>query len=82
MQSIVLFKIQLLWNPNRITSFFNDYKKMKCPFILISTGLNVGPAAAITFQIARIHIYPKYAQCWEWDPVSRLKTVKSPIHFT
>ena len=50
----------LLWNPNRITPFFNDNKKMKCPFILISTGLNVGPLAATTFQIARTHTYPKY----------------------
>ena len=51
---------------------------MKCPFIIISTGLNVGPLAATTFQIARIYTYPKYAQCWGWDPVSRLKMAKSP----
>ena len=41
--------VELLWNPNRITPFFNDNKKMKCPFILILTGLNVGPLAATTF---------------------------------
>ena len=53
----------LLWNPNRITVFFNDNKKMKCPFILILTGLNVGPLAATTFEISRIYSNPKYAQC-------------------
>ena len=60
--------IMLLRNPNRITPFFNDNKKMKCPFILISTGLNEDHLAANTFQIERIHTYPKYAQCWEWAP--------------
>ena len=68
--------------PNRITPFFNDYKTMKCPFILILTGLNVGPLAATTFQIATIYSFTTYAQCWESDPISGLKTAKSPIHFT
>ena len=46
---------------------------MKCLFILISTGLNIGSLAATTFQSARIDSYSKYAQCCEFDPISRLK---------
>ena len=48
---------------------------MKCNFILIIAGLNVGHLAATAFQIATICSYPKYAQCWELDPISRLKTL-------
>ena len=47
--------------PNRITTNFYDYVKMKCHIIIIFTGLNVGALAATTFQISRIYSYPKYA---------------------
>ena len=54
---------------------------MKLPFkIIIITELNVENLAAITFQIARIYFVSKYAPCWEWEPISVLKT--APIDFT
>ena len=55
---------------------------MKCPVILIFTGLDEGPLAATTLRISRIYSYPKYAQCWELEPISRLKSAKFPIHLT
>ena len=66
--------------PNRITPNFYDYVKMKCPFILIFTGLNVGPLAATTFPISRIYSYPKYAQFWQLDLISRLKSPPFTLH--
>ena len=55
---LCLHKYFLLMYPNRITSLFYDYETMTCPFILIFSGINVGPPAATTFQVSRIYSYP------------------------
>ena len=46
---------------------FNDCKK-KRPFIFIFTGLNAGPLAATTHQIARIYFSLKYTKYGEREP--------------
>ena len=71
----------LLCVRKRIPAIFCDCKKMECPLVIIFNELNITCLAAITLQFARIFLFPKYAPCWELDPVSRLKTAKAPIHF-
>ena len=55
---------------------------MKSLFRIIISELNVDSLAAITFQIAKIQLLPKYTQCWEQELFSAPKLAKSPIHFT
>ena len=53
---------------------------MKCPYIFIVAGLNVGLLAATALQIARIELFPKCTQCLEWEPISGLKSPPFTLH--
>ena len=50
---------------------------MNYSFRLIITKIDLIGFAAITLQLheefSRIYLFPRYAQYWEWDPISKLK---------